>query len=318
LNLIIKQLIYLFSFIVFINAQTYISPGVFGDELSDFIIDDYKTSFTLGYNSARDTLYLIIDNDQGSVSGVYSNFSVDLIPGTDPSTTMYSGGINCEHVWPQSMGAASEPMKSDLHHLFPCKDNVNSSRSNNPYGEILDDITDSWFYLNNTLQSIPPTNMIDKYSESHTSSSEDFFEPREDRKGDIARSIFYFYTMYSLVADQSFFDIQKDILFQWHYYDPSNSDEADRTWEIASYQENIPNPFIIDPTLIWRIYFSESHPLADINSDQMVDVLDIVLVANDILNLNNLTGLQNHQSDLNADFDINVLDILMIVSLIIN
>jgi len=57
--------------------------------------------------------------------------------------------------------------------------------------------------------------------------------------------------------------------------------------------------------------------MADINSDQTIDVLDIVLVANDILNLNNLSGLQKHQSDINADFDINVLDILMIVNIII-
>ena len=299
------------------SAQTYICPGFFGEQLSDFVIGNYQTSSTLGYDTARDTLYLVIDNNEGSVSGVYSNFSVDLISGTDPSTTMYSGGINCEHVWPQSMGAGSEPMKSDLHHLFPCKDNVNSSRGNNPYGEISDNMTDSWFYLDYTLQSIPPASMIDEYSESHTSSSEDFFEPREDRKGDIARSIFYFHTMYPLVADQNFFDIQKNILFQWHYYDPPNSDEFDRTWMISSYQEDIPNPFIIDPTLIWRIYFSESHPIADINSDQIVNVLDIVLVANNILNLNNLSGLQKHQSDLNADFDINVLDILMIVNLII-
>ena len=313
-----QKTFFILTSIAIMSAQTYICPGFFGEQLSDFVINNYKTSSTLGYNTARDTLYLVIDNDEGSVSGVYSNFSVDLIPGTDPSTTMYSGGINCEHVWPQSMGADSEPMKSELHHLFPCKDNVNSSRGNNPYGEISDNMTDSWFYLDNTLQSIPPASMIDEYSESHTSSSDDFFEPREDRKGDIARSIFYFHTMYPLVADQNFFDIQKDILFQWHYYDPSNSDESDRTWKIASYQENIPNPFIIDPTLIWRIYFSESYPVADINSDQMIDVLDVVLVANDILNLNNLSGLQNHQSDLNADFNINVLDILMIVDLIIN
>ena len=79
------------------------------------------------------------------------------------------------------------------------------------------------------------------------------------------------------MADYDFFNIQKDILFDWHYYDPADSYEISRTWEIAPYQEDIPNPFIIDPTLMWRIYFHDSHPMADINSDQTIDVLDIVL-----------------------------------------
>ena len=50
------------------------------------------------------------------------------------------------------MGASEEPQKSDMHHLFPCKDNINSSRGNNPYGENSDQLTDYWFYLDNTLE----------------------------------------------------------------------------------------------------------------------------------------------------------------------
>ena len=301
----------------FLYSQTYIHPGVFGDELLDLIQQEYKTSSTLGYNSARDTLYLNIDSYNGEVSCIYSDFSVELIPGADPSTTMYEGGINCEHSWPQSMGASSEPMKSDLHHLFPCKNNVNSSRSNNPYADIPDDLTDSWFYLDNTLESMPPLDVIDNYSESYTSSNDDVFEPKENSKGNISRGMFYFNTIYITEADQDFFNIQKDILFNWHYEDLPDLEEIDRTWLIASYQDDIPNPFIIDPTLIWRIYFSDSHPIGDINSDQVIDVLDIVLVANDILNINSLSILQKHQSDINSDFIINVLDILIILSMII-
>ena len=311
------QLFILISFLFTVNAQTYIHPGVYGDDLHELISNEYTTSFTLGYSSARDTMYSIIDSNEGSVSCIYTDFSVDLIPGADPSITMYEGGINCEHSWPQSMGASSEPMKSDLHHLFPCKDNVNSSRSNNPYADIPDYLTDSWFYLDQTLNDIPAENTIHNFSESYTSSNEDRFEPKENSKGDIARAMFYFNTIYSSIADQDFFNLQKNILFEWHYNDIAIEPEINRTWIIASYQNDIPNPFVIDPTLVWRIYFSDSHPIGDINSDQMFDVLDIVLVANEILNLNTLSELQKHQSDLNADFNINVLDILLIVDIII-
>ena len=81
-------ILFLISSFPYLNAQTYISPGVFSNDLVDILIDEYKTSSTLGYDTARDTMYLIIDNNNQSVSGVYSDFSVDLIPGTDPSTTM--------------------------------------------------------------------------------------------------------------------------------------------------------------------------------------------------------------------------------------
>jgi hypothetical protein len=262
-------------------------------------------------------MYSIIDSENGSVSCIYTDFSVDLIPGTDPSITMYEGGINCEHSWPQSMGASSEPMKSDLHHLFPCKDNVNSSRGNNPYSDIVDNLTDSWFYLDQNLEYIPSNAVIDNYSESYTSSNNDQFEPKENSKGNIARAMFYFNTIYESTADQDFFNLQKNILFQWHYNDFPNEIELNRTWVIASYQDDIPNPFVIDPTLIWRIYFSESHPVGDINSDQTMDVLDVVLIANEILSINSLSLLQKHQSDLDANFAIDILDILIIINMII-
>ena len=136
------------------------------------------------------------------------------------------------------MYEGSSPMKSDMHHLRPCKSNVNSSRGNKPFNNITDSQTNTWFWLSTQTNNIPSNN-IDQYSESSSNN----FEPREDVKGDIARSMFYFYTMYSNVADENFFNIQKDILYQWHLEDPTSEVEISRTWDIASYQDNLPNPF---------------------------------------------------------------------------
>ena len=98
-------------------------PGTFGDELKNLIINTYKTNFTLGYNAARDTLYLRIDRINGDVKGVYTNYSMNLPNGVDPSTHLYNNGsnngINCEHIWPQSLGAGQEPQKSDMHSIRP-------------------------------------------------------------------------------------------------------------------------------------------------------------------------------------------------------
>ena len=121
----------------------------------------------------------------------------------DPSTYLDENGINCEHVWPNSMYEGEEPLKSDMHALRPCKDNVNSARNNKPFNEINNEQTTTWYWEDSQTSNIPSSN-IDEYSENHGA----YFEPREDRKGDIARTIFYFYTMYSDVADDDFFEVQ--------------------------------------------------------------------------------------------------------------
>ena len=61
-----------------------------------------------------------------------------------------------------------------------------------------------WFWQNYASSSTPSSN-IDQYSES----DDDLFEPREDVKGDVARIMFYFYTIYQNVADPGFFSVQK-------------------------------------------------------------------------------------------------------------
>ncbi|MBK9336242.1 MAG: endonuclease [Lewinellaceae bacterium] len=79
-------------------------------------------------------------------------------------------------------------------------------------------------------------------------------------KGDIARAIFYFYTMYTaeaLTADQNFFSLQRSTLCQWHDQDRADSTELVKTLRIAPYQENKPNPFVLDCTLARRMYCPE-------------------------------------------------------------
>ena len=88
-------------------------------------------------------MYSEIDIKPGNqLTGVYSGYTITLDLSQDPSTNAYEQDINCEHTWPQSLGSGSEPMKSDMHHLFPTKSNVNSSRGNDPFAESVDNLTD--------------------------------------------------------------------------------------------------------------------------------------------------------------------------------
>ena len=247
----LKKLIYILSSINFLISQDEIAPNLNGAELFNYIQNNYSTTNVESYNSARDILYSEIDNTNGYVKCVYTDYSVQL-NNSDPSTHLYENGINCEHLWPQSLGASSSPMKSDMHHLRPCKDNVNSARGNKPFNDIDDWLTETWYRLDYELNSIPSSN-INEFSENGAN----YFEPKENVKGDIARAIFYFFTIYNDVADQGFFESQKEILYQWHNEDPINNLEINRTWNIANYQNNIPNPFIVDETLVFRTFFTK-------------------------------------------------------------
>ncbi len=235
-------------------------PDCLGDSLIDSLIAHYKPSNTLGYNAGRDTLYGVIDNHNDSLECIYAGYKIWMKPGFDPTAWAWdSNGVNCEHTWPRSLGADYGIAKSDLHHLYASDGGVNQARGNYPFNDIIDSETDMWFRLRDTLYSIPTSN-IDEYSEFDYAG---FFEPREIVKGNIARGMFYFYTMYkpeyftATGGDSSFYMGQREDLKQWHRGDPPDNDEITRTWAIAGYQNNCPNPFIIDTSLVTRAYFPE-------------------------------------------------------------
>jgi len=241
-----------------LSAQTIIEPCKTGQSLIEAVRTRYQPDSTLGYGPARDTLYSKIDNNGLALSGIYTDFTVMLEAGVDPSISAFQNeqGLNAEHVYPQSKGARDEPGRSDMHNLYPSKVDVNSARGSCVFGDIEDSDTEFWFILGERLSQIPATD-IDGYSEKDEESC--VFEPRESVKGDIARSVFYFYTIYQNKANQedpTFFDKQKEVLLTWHKTDPVSEKEIRRNELIAFYQGNL-NPFTIDATLAERAFFKE-------------------------------------------------------------
>ncbi|GAB4369774.1 MAG: hypothetical protein Kow0042_11630 [Calditrichia bacterium] len=232
-----------------------IFPGFYGEVLLDSLVAHYKPAFTLGYSQARIFMFTDLDNHNDSVTCVYTGYRIFLDhTSSDPIQQALAAGINTEHTWPQSLGATGQA-KSDLHHLFPTRDFVNADRGNDPFSEIPDAETDRWYRLN-LYQSSIPTAYIEEYSEKDFDLSR--FEPREDHKGNVARAMFYFYTMYKDQAnaqDPTYFPLQKETLRAWNTLDPVDSLEIQRTLRIAAQQDGKPNPFILDTTLIGRAYF---------------------------------------------------------------
>lgn len=223
-----------------------------GSALRTWLKANYYDGFhtTLGYdgtNGARSYMYNIIDNKMDSVTCVYGGhreyraFDLTRAGGTSGMTP-----INCEHTIPQSFFSAAEPMKSDIHHLFPTYQNWNSTRQNFPFVDIDDNLTTKWM-LETTDQSALPTSDIDLYSEFYNST----FEPPEAHKGNLARSIFYFYAMYPTEAGNMSLVGDSCLFYQWHLNDPIDADEEQRNEDVLLYQGN-ENPFISHPDWIVR------------------------------------------------------------------
>ena len=302
-----------------------IYPNLSGEALLEALVDDYKTSYVLDYGEARDVMYGEIYNVNDTVYCVYSGHSIYLPQNVDPSTHLYmsasTNGINCEHTYPQSKGADEDNGNphSDMHHLFPVRTGVNTARGNSPFAEIQDNEAASWYHKTLITNNIPTVNK-DAYSERKN----DYFEPREDHKGNVARAVFYFYTMYeseALAADPLFFEAQRETLCDWHLADPIDDLEIDRTYQIAGYQDDIPNPFVIDETLALRTYCSpftvstsadleNVKPLISFYPNPVADFLTVELSGTHDLLLTDIVGrkLQDIRFENQATIDFSQLE----------
>ena len=264
-----QHLRFTFTLLIFIHCGTFIAyaqpnsilPSFTGDALLQELVANYKPNpaEVLSYNEARDVLFAYTaEQHNDSLRCVYTGYTIYLDPTADPTTDAYNKDINTEHTYPQSKGASDQPARADMHHLFPVRENANSSRGNDPYADIPDTFTDTWLYNTTVTGTMPTTPNIDAYSE-HDDESQTF-EPREDHKGNAARAVFYFYTMYrpeADAADTNFFFRQYETLYQWHLQDPADAWEIQRNNFIATIQDGKPNPFIIDPTRVQRAYFPD-------------------------------------------------------------
>ncbi|RZK15265.1 MAG: hypothetical protein EOO56_23220, partial [Hymenobacter sp.] len=149
--------------------------------------DPYRV--VLSYADARAKMYNYADNYSNSVVCVYSGYAEAVPYNFNNTSTGVVTNINCEHSIPQSWFNETVRMRSDMHHLYPTYIQWNSNRGSDPYAEIPDTQTTLWMRLTQSQGGIPTTN-INEYSEDAPGR----FEPREDHKGNLARTAFYFYT----------------------------------------------------------------------------------------------------------------------------
>ena len=272
-NVIDKDLIFITGDDSIIGAIINLNgSGKFGDSYDATTFNLYdaqlKSALTqlvsghtsLGYNLARDKMYMEIDNQRVNGQGATQNTLECVYTGrlavgyTNRTDAQNNYNFNTEHTWPQSNFNEAEPMKSDLYHLFPTDNPANGVRANYPFGKAVSNIT--WQIGGSKLG----TNSIGQI----------VFEPRDVHKGDVSRSMFYFITRYPTNYGNFFTQTQENVFREWDKLDTVGSVESTRNNAIALLQFRR-NPYIDHPEFVDRIY-----SFATSNVRPVIAMLDVL------------------------------------------
>ena len=249
-----------------------------------------------------------------SINGYMKEYDVDPDNSNNiilvyTGTTSKNTSFNKEHVWAKSHGefGTGRGAGSDLHNLRPCIENLNSSRGNKDFAEGGSEYS-SW---------------KGNYSTSST------FEPRDDFKGDVARTIFYMATRYndsgvdlelnSPSNKTRYNDFSSgatgihgmfDDLYKWATsgIDPVNNYEVNRNNIIYDKYQHNRNPFVDHPEFIIMIYdktYNGAGALNDLNpgeEDPQVSANGVISLINKIGNvtLNSLNAIVAAEEAYNA------------------
>ncbi|WBV60910.1 endonuclease [Chryseobacterium camelliae] len=217
------------------------------------------------HGSSNTTLLLDIYSEIPTGPDAYEYTSAQLIS----SASTEGSGWNREHMVPQSTfstGSISDyPMYSDLFFVIPVDARINQLRSNYPYGMV-----GSTIYYTFTNGS-----RIGNCAIPGAAYTGRVYEPINEFKGDVARSLLYFAVRYegkmssfnymagtTPANDESQLDGTEErvfepsyiaMLLQWNQQDPVSQKEIDRNNAVYNIQKNR-NPFIDNPAWINAIW----------------------------------------------------------------
>ncbi len=224
------------------------------------------------------TILRVADEDPNNSSNIICFYTGQSIPKANQDGSSSANVVwNREHVWAKSHGFGSDSSNYayyDCHHLHATEKNINSTRGNLPF----DDVT---------------SGSLDSYGNSWSSLA---FEPRDEVKGDVARSLFYMVVRY----DDATLDLELEdlltstfskeptlgklsTLLKWAKEDPVSAEEMARNEIVYQYQGNR-NPFIDHPEWIDLLYPS-SEPGPSDQPSLPTDITDKVLITDNMVTI---------------------------------
>lgn len=194
---------------------------------------------TLGYSGARDQMFMFVDNQRTNGQGASVNtlecvYTARTITGYTSRTQAQNApnDFNTEHTFPQSLFSSTDPMYSDLHHLFPTDNTANNTRSNYPFGIVANP---SWQVGGSKFGG-------------------NVFEPRDYHKGRVARAMMYFGVRHGAnsLVQISYLTPQEAIFRQWNEQFPVTTVDMTRNNNIQTVQGNR-NCFVDYPQFMNRL-----------------------------------------------------------------
>ncbi len=244
------------------------------------------------------------DKDFATAGNIIDFYTQQSLAGNWDSGATY----NREHVWPKSLsnglytdiGNSDRGAGSDVLHIRPSIPNINSSRSNIPYGD-----------LNSDSSFLKQYNGVDyAYSSGST------FEPLDNVKGDTARIILYIYTHYSseigtltnsytgVLPITNIINVNSDaeafaMLLEWHTLDPVDALELYRN-EYAETTTGSRNPYVDNQSyanMIWGDGTANTDPALVVSpTAAKLDLNETVQIRATPLNIENST-ITYHSDD---------------------
>ena len=254
--------------------------GLKGDNLLEglALISQENHQYFTSYGELRSALaYSDEDpNDTSKIIDFYTGWSI---------SNKWDGGDtwNREHVWCQSLSGelyGTNYAGSDIHHIRPLISSINGARNNGLYTDR--ESCGSSISLTEYFYNGKSTGCYNK--------GQDYWEPRDSVKGDVARIIMYMYMHYSneVSANESYvaannddaeglritnivYTSQKDadacwdLLIKWNALDPVDVFESNRNDYCASVT-GVRNPFIDHEefaNMIWNSSYNGEGALND-------------------------------------------------------
>lgn len=254
-----------------VDIDEYYEPvrGLKGEELKQALHEIIDGHRSFSYNSSKDSW---LDTD---VLPSNSNNLYLFYQGSLPRSQVYSSS-NREHVWAKSHGDFEDinPMHSDYHNLHPTNPDVNQYRSNYNFGEV--DTSKSYKDFGEDY-SWSESSMSGNLLGSGLNTSGTVFEPKDQFKGDVARTIFYMAVRYEGDNGEMDLEVSGNIdtsrynsftsgadglhgnfidLYNWATsgIDPIDDYEVHRNNTIDQDYQHNRNPFIDHPEFIIMIY----------------------------------------------------------------
>jgi endonuclease I len=213
------------------------------------------------YGPSNTTILLDIYSEIPTGPDAYEYTTANIIG----SASAEGQGWNREHMMPQSTFYSNYPMYSDLFYVVPTDARINQLRSNYPYG-----IAGS-----TTFYTFTNTSRIGNCAIPGITYTGRVYEPINEFKGDVARSLLYFAVRYEGklgtfnfnnnanpasdtnpldgTEERSFDPAYIAMLLQWNQQDPVSQREIDRNNSVYALQKNR-NPFIDNPAWVNAIW----------------------------------------------------------------